>query len=169
MASQQIKDLTNAIKVPGTSKEARMILLAQLCRSWGCGIYCWKGIDPGGSRRPPSNSKHNQTFGMRSYPNIIKMAGYKVGSQNKQRLGRAFDVYIGQPASNVPKVRASFGSRAGLAVYIRNNFTPYLTEGIYNRGIEGKNLSVANGKSVPASHWGTSVWNDHNDHIHIAF
>lgn len=97
------------------------------------------------------------------------MAGFKVGKQKNTPLGRAFDVYIDRPASNVPRVKASFGSRASLAVYIRNNFTPYLTQGIYNRGIEGKNLSVANGKSVPASHWGTSVWNDHKDHIHIAF
>lgn len=150
----------------------RMMLLADLIRQWGCGVYCWKGVDPGGARRDPaSSSHHNKTFSIKTTENFVRSKGHRVKNnpQIGQRMGRAYDVYIGQPASNVPHVNASAASRAKLALHIRHNFTPYLAEGIFNSGVKGKNLSVKNGKAVSKDYWGTTTWDDHKDHIHIAF
>lgn len=49
------------------------------------------------------------------------------------------------------------------ADWIAANLTSHLVEGIHN-----PNLSVKNGKVVPSSFWGASVWAGHANHIHLA-
>jgi hypothetical protein len=39
----------------------------------------------------------------------------------------------------------------------------YVTEGIHN-----PNLSIDHGRRVPPSFWGSTVWEQHRSHVHIA-
>lgn len=52
----------------------------------------------------------------------------------------------------------------GAAGWIRSSgLYKALAEGIHN-----PNLSIADGKGVPSSYWGSTTWADHIDHIHLA-
>lgn len=49
------------------------------------------------------------------------------------------------------------------AAWIKSSMGSKLAEGIHN-----PNLSIKNGKNVPASFWGGTTWANHANHIHIA-
>lgn len=49
------------------------------------------------------------------------------------------------------------------ADWIQKHLERYLTEGIHETG-----LSVKYGKAVASSYWGTAVWAEHANHIHVA-
>jgi hypothetical protein len=57
---------------------------------------------------------------------------------------------------------AASGYMLDAAGWIKANLTPALTEGIHN-----PNLSVKYGKEVSPGFWGSAVWGDHLDHIHV--
>jgi len=65
-------------------------------------------------------------------------------------IGRAFDA-IGSPTN-----------MRHFARWVRLNH-PNVTEGIHK-----PNLSIDNGRRVPSSFWGSKVWNEHANHVHIA-
>lgn len=49
------------------------------------------------------------------------------------------------------------------AAWIHQHFKYLLAEGIHN-----PNLSVKYHKDVPSSYWGSEVWGEHRNHIHVA-
>ena len=129
----------------------RLQALANLVKLFDCGVWQWK---------PGEVDKH--TWG--SY-HFINFSGTSIG--------RAFDVYIGDPRGHSdPKYRYSHANqqdRIHCAAYIQHHLSEYLTEGIFSGGPAGQNLSVKNGKQVSGlATWGESTWHHHNDHIHIA-
>lgn len=65
--------------------------------------------------------------------------------------GRAVDLF------------ASKSTMDRAAKWIVQNLGSLLTEGIHNPG-----LSIASGKTVPSSYWGSETWAGHADHLHIA-
>ena len=70
------------------------------------------------------------------------------------KCGRAFDA------------QGSWLRRLRFARYVAHN-APQVTEGIFNSGIPGHNLSIKNGSRVPASFWGAETWANHTSHVHI--
>jgi hypothetical protein len=135
----------------------RLNAIADIFEEFGIGVYCWKNRGNGYVGTHSSNrSMHLRTFG-----------------PNNTGSGRAFDSYI----SPIPYVKGfaplkhvsgNAQDRLDCALYIRDHLTPYLTEGIFNSGKRGYNLSVKDGESVSASFWGDYVWEEHRNHIHIA-
>jgi hypothetical protein len=49
------------------------------------------------------------------------------------------------------------------AAWVSAHNTPQLAELIHNPG-----SSIKNGHTVPTSFWGTTTWNGHRDHVHLA-
>ena len=70
--------------------------------------------------------------------------------------GEAVDLFV--PYSN-PQAQRDM-DRA--AAWIAQHMTHALSEGIHNPG-----LSVKDGRTVPPSFWGATVWEQHRNHIHI--
>jgi hypothetical protein len=136
----------------------RLNAIAQIFYEFDIGVWCWKNRGNGYVGNHSTKSMHYRTSG---------------GS------GRAFDSYINPIPSHqngyLPRgyaplkhVRGNAQDRLDCALYIRRHLTPYLTEGIFNSGKVGHNLSVKNGESVPASAWTDETWEAHRTHIHIA-
>jgi hypothetical protein len=134
----------------------RLNAIADIFEVFGIGVHCWKNRGNGYVGEHSTGSMHYRTFGL-----------------NGTGSGRAFDSYI----SPIPRVKGfaplkhasgNAQDRLDCAIYIRDHLTPYLTEGIFNSGKRGYNLSVKNGKAVPASTWSDATWEAHRDHIHIA-
>ena len=139
-------------------KVNRLNAIADIFEEFGLGVWCWKNRGNGFVGEHGNDSMHFRTFG-----------------PNGTGSGRAFDSYISPiPYSKgfapLKHVSGNAQDRLDCALYIRDYLTPYLTEGIFNSGKRGHNLSVKNGKTVPASgsFWTDSVWEDHRHHIHIA-
>lgn len=52
------------------------------------------------------------------------------------------------------------------AAYVRAHFGKHVIE-LIHQNPQGS-FSMANGKDVAPSYWGTDTWNDHKDHVHLA-
>lgn len=50
-----------------------------------------------------------------------------------------------------------------VGAWVARELGPHLTEGIHN-----STLSIKNGRQVPPSFWGPTVWSEHLNHIHVA-
>jgi hypothetical protein len=70
--------------------------------------------------------------------------------------GQAFDAF-----------GATWRMRA-YAWHLRVFYKRQLSEGIFSDAAVGRNLSVKHGQNVDAGYWGSEVWNEHRNHVHVA-
>ena len=122
--------------------QSALIGFATICWSFDLKIHEWAGLPKAMGAMHEHSSRKSLHF--------VKFS--------KNGYGRAFDAY----GKHKNMVRC--------AIYIKDRgLSRHLTEGIFNSGQRGKNLSVKYGQSqLGQEFWGYGTWVDHKDHIHIA-
>ena len=73
------------------------------------------------------------------------------------------------PGTNVGRAFDAYGSWLRMfrfARWVRKN-APQVTEGIFNTGLGNGSLSIKHGRRVSAFYWGSVVWAEHKNHVHI--